>query len=120
MTYILDYVRLYSVPSSQAELNKQALITYGPLVSTMGIGSSLGGYFDGDIYRCSNDDVVNHGVVIVGYNDLEKYWIVRNSWGTSWADGGYMKVGYGECRLERYPYAVFPLRSQTYLPAIVR
>ena len=29
-----------------------------------------------------------HAVVIVGYTDGQR-WIVRNSWGTGWGDGGY-------------------------------
>jgi subtilisin-like proprotein convertase family protein len=78
----------------------------------MGIGSYYGGYFDRDIYRCTNPhgSGINHGVIIVGYNDSGEYWIVKNSWGTSWpnpAAGGYFKVGYGECGIESHVlYAV--------------
>lgn len=38
---------------------------------------------------------MNHVVVTVGYNDVDpsdKYWIVRNSWGSSWGDGGYIMM----------------------------
>jgi len=71
----------------------------------MGYGSAYGGHWDGDIYRCTKDSGINHGVVIAGYNDAGGYWIVKNSWGTSWpppAGGGYFKVGYGECAIEQY------------------
>eukprot|EP00877_Chromochloris_zofingiensis_P009635 jgi/Chrzof1/4925/Cz15g04210.t1 len=36
-----------------------------------------------------------HAVVLVGYNNDEEYWVVKNSWGPNWADGGFCKVGYG-------------------------
>jgi hypothetical protein len=67
----------------------------------MGILKS-GDSWDGDIYRCTDDESVNHGVVIVGYNDAGGYWIVKNSWGSGWNGNGYFKVGYGECAIEQY------------------
>ena len=38
-----------------------------------------------------------HAVVIVGYNDDDQCFIVRNSWGTNWGDQGYFY----------YPYRIF-------------
>ncbi len=48
----------------------------------------------------SNGDpsYVDHEVVIVGWDDnlgQGGAWIVKNSWGTSWGDGGYMLLPYG-------------------------
>jgi hypothetical protein len=68
----------------------------------MGYGSGYGGYWDGDIYRCTNDSGVNHGVIIAGYSDAGGYWIVKNSWGPTWNGDGYFKIGYGECAVEQY------------------
>jgi len=80
---------------------KQTIVDTGPLSVAMGIGSSFGGYFDGDIYRCTNDSGINHGVIIAGYSDAGGYWIVKNSWGSGFGEGGYFKVGYGECAIEQ-------------------
>mmetsp|Transcript_19549 Transcript_19549/g.32816 ORF Transcript_19549/g.32816 Transcript_19549/m.32816 type:complete len:431 (-) Transcript_19549:104-1396(-) len=35
-----------------------------------------------------------HAMLIVGYSDRQEVFIVRNSWGTSWGDGGYGYVPY--------------------------
>ncbi len=35
-----------------------------------------------------------HAVVLVGYDDTKKVWIVRNSWGTNWGQAGYFTMPY--------------------------
>jgi C1A family cysteine protease len=35
-----------------------------------------------------------HCVVLVGYNDKDRHFIVRNSWGTDWGDEGYFYMPY--------------------------
>eukprot|EP00878_Enallax_costatus_P007935 GHUV01008301.1.p1 GENE.GHUV01008301.1~~GHUV01008301.1.p1 ORF type:complete len:549 (+),score=91.58 GHUV01008301.1:280-1926(+) len=38
-----------------------------------------------------------HTVVLVGYDNIDQYWIAKNSWGSTWGDSGFFKVAYGEC-----------------------
>merc|ERR1739845_82926 len=47
------------------------------------------------ISRDSND--ISHAVLITGWGrqDGEDYWLVKNSWGTSWGMDGYMLLKRG-------------------------
>ncbi|UCB51654.1 MAG: DUF333 domain-containing protein [Candidatus Zixiibacteriota bacterium] len=96
--------RLMGIDSAKyfamGEVNiREYVATKGPLTLPMGMGLGVG-YWDGDIYRCTDDNRTNHVVVIVGYDDEGGYWIVRNSYGVGFGDNGYFKLGYGECGID--------------------
>ena len=84
-----------AVPSIQAI--KQAIYTYGPISAAVYVGPSFQAY-TGGIFNTSESGTVNHGIVLVGWNDDlgpdNGYWILRNSWGPSWGESGYMRIRY--------------------------
>jgi len=53
----------------------------------------------------SNYDRGGHLMLIVGYDDAQRAWICKNSWGSGWGDGGYVLVGYGEAQIDTYSKA---------------
>ena len=55
-------------------------------------------YSGGILTSTSCGTNLDHGVLIVGYGEEngQKYWLVKNSWGTSWGDKGYVKIARSE------------------------
>jgi hypothetical protein len=50
-------------------------------------------YTGGIITSKSCGTALDHGVLLVGYNQAQKYYIVKNSWGGSWGESGYVRIG---------------------------
>jgi C1A family cysteine protease len=55
-------------------------------------------YSGGILTSSSCGTSLDHGVLTVGYGEEngQKYWLVKNSWGTSWGDMGYVKIARSE------------------------
>lgn len=86
---------------------KSALFEYGPLPTTLDVYTDFFSYRSG-IYSlaagCCSDSKNcpdchyegGHAVLIVGYDDEEEYFIVKNSWGTGWGESGYFRIEYSQ------------------------
>lgn len=40
-----------------------------------------------------------HAVAVIGYDDVQGYWLVKNSWGPGWGQSGYGRIAYGQIGL---------------------
>ena len=69
-----------------------AAVAEGP-VSVAIDSSRLGWYFRGIIKKYCKDDL-DHAVLVVGYGTEKDipYWIVKNSYGSTWGEKGYFRV----------------------------
>lgn len=89
------YVKL---PQNNATALMEAVANVGPISISVAAGSwsfYQNGVFDG--FRGRGCEVeVDHAVQLVGYDTDsttgKAYWIVRNSWGPSWGEGGYIRI----------------------------
>jgi len=66
--------------------------TTGPLTMVVD-ASEWSSYTGGIVSSCGTN--LDHAVQVVGVNEEEGYWKVRNSWGTSWGESGYIRLEFG-------------------------
>lgn len=76
---------------------KNAISTYGPIITGMEVYEDFK-FYDGGIYKRNSWNYLGgHLVSIVGYDDSQSCWICKNSWGTYWGEDGYFRIKYNEC-----------------------
>merc|ERR1712013_535823 len=61
--------------SVAVEADQSAFQRHGGVIVTSGCGTNL-----------------DHGVLAAGYDSSQGYYLVKNSWGASWGDAGYLKI----------------------------
>ncbi|CAM8881886.1 unnamed protein product [Rhodiola kirilowii] len=73
----------------------EALVAQQPVAIAIEASYDFFSYKSG-VFTGNCTDQLNHGVAIVGYgatDDGKKYWIIKNSWGsTNWGEDGYGKM----------------------------
>lgn len=88
-----------------ADKLKLAIYRHGPACAAVYVGEAFqsytGGVFNKDetpkkgLFSCGEPPSVNHGILIVGWDDRQEAWLIKNSWGELWGDTGYMFIKYG-------------------------
>ncbi len=84
-----------SVPPS-VEAIKNAVYSSGPVACVLQIFDDFLFYTSGVYQHVAGDLLGRHAVTVVGFNDSEQYFIAKNSWGTNWGEGGFLRIAYGE------------------------
>jgi hypothetical protein len=112
-----------TVPSSD-DINdlrvKAWLATSGPVTAEIYATEDFKNY-GGGIYEFTYEDAgedSNHGVVLVGYDDTEQAWLIQNSWGENWGDGGFAWIAYEHMGVRLGAYSSF--RAKTISPVYTR
>lgn len=80
---------------SDVNLIKETIFNNGPVVVWMMIYTDFY-YYSGGIYQHTQGAAEGgHFVVICGWDDVESYWICKNSWGAGWGEAGWFRIRMG-------------------------
>lgn len=95
-TPVVKVIKCYDVPSNN-ELALKEAVAKNPISVAIEADTRIfqmyqSGIITGD--TCGTD--LDHGVLVVGYGTDDElgisYWLVKNSWGSSWGSEGYVKI----------------------------
>jgi len=85
----------------------------GPVAVALAASSSAFQFYSSGILTACTDRSINHGVTMVAYGveGNTEYYTIRNSWGASWGDAGYIKIAARNklCGLTTSTFDAYPL-----------
>ncbi len=95
----------YRVPCGDITAIKTAIRTFGVVDAAVYVSGAFsayaGGVFEDTNTGCPNGAYTptNHAIALVGWDDNPPEggggcWILRNSWGDTWGESGYMRIRY--------------------------
>jgi len=96
-TSVAGITGYHQLPQNDAQALMEGVLVNPVSVS---VAASYWGWYNKGIFDgCDTKrPIINHAVVLMGYGEEEgvHYWLVRNSWGPTWGEQGYI-------RLQRFP-----------------
>jgi len=102
---VAKFSKVVEVGHSEAQMATY-LAANGPV--SIGVDAEDGWQtYSGGIMKTCSGRQIDHGVLAVGYGTegSTNYWIVKNSWSSSWGENGYIRLekGTNQCGLDSVP-----------------
>jgi len=81
------------------------LCSIGPMAAVFEVYEDFFSYSSGIYSHVSGSLAGLHCVEVIGFDDFNKFWICKNSWGTGWGENGFFCIAYGQCNIDgQYPF----------------
>lgn len=86
-----------SIPEGDEQKLTEAIGTVGPVSVTIDASHESFQHYHSGIYheRSCSERNIDHAILAVGYGTDDKgndYYLVKNSWGRTWGEDGYVKL----------------------------
>ena len=96
--YKATNVKQYNTPATI----QAALLAGGPVQTGFTVYQDFMSYKSGVYTHKTGAEVGGHAVKIVGWgkSGTTNYWIVANSWGTTWGISGFFWIAFGQCGID--------------------
>jgi len=89
---VTGYKSVGSLFSKATVASLESAIDKNPVSIAIEADQSSFQHYTGGVLSSGCGTSLDHGVLAVGYNTAQGYWLVKNSWGASWGDNGYIKL----------------------------
>ncbi len=99
----IKFAGWHRLPVNDIATMKEAIRRFGALDAAIDANSTEFGNYKGGVFEYNGSapnnyleyyTKTNHAISLVGWDDDKQAWILRNSWGDTWGEDGYMYIDY--------------------------
>jgi hypothetical protein len=112
------------LPKNSPLLLKRALLINPVCIAVDGSDFGFLFYKDGIYDKIMDEkDTVNHAVLLTAFDEQRGIWTIKNSWGQSWGNNGFMKLKHneeGSGTAGMYEYCIMPIHHSVLKPQTER